>query len=451
MWGTFDFRARAILAGVSVILILGLGLAFSVRRLEAMCATELQRVRTEEAEITRVERLRWSGELIVSVGRGYLIMGAPDGLQRLDEAEQTFDRSLLGLRNLAHSPAEAQLLAEVERTGNEFRSVQRNVFADRERADLATVRERFENELLPARRNFETALNDVVAHHESDLERVYAETALDRHHVAQRLWGLLAVLVLTAFVIIWFSASRMHVAHLKEARALETARKAVIARDELLGVVAHDLRNPLGAIALKAELLQKKGETEDTRATAESIEKVTERMSRLIKTMLDVATIEAGRFTVAPLPCAAADLLREAVEMFEPLATSKQLRLEPAPADPGLFVWADRERIQQVLSNLLGNALKFTPAGGKVAVGVARIDGAVRFSVSDSGPGVAPASVTHVFDRFWKDETREKGTGLGLFIAKGIVVAHGGRIWVHSEPGRGAAFYFTLPAAAAPA
>jgi signal transduction histidine kinase len=447
MWGALDFRTRTILAGVSAILILGLGLVFSVRRLERMCAEEIARVRDEESEITRVERLRWSGERIVSVGRGYLISGEPDRLERLDEAETTFDRSLLGLRSLARTPVEAQLIGEVERTGNEFRRVQRDVFAARERSDLAAIRERFDNELLPARRDFEIAMKEVVTHKEDDLQRVYTETTQDRLRVGQRLSGLLAVLVLTAFVIIWLSAKRIHLAHLKETEALETARKAVVARDELLGIVAHDLRNPLGAITLKAKVLQKKGETDATRTTAESIEKLAFRMDHLIKSMLDVATIEAGRFTVNPLPCPAPDLLREALDVFEPLAAAKQIRLHSASPDPRLVVWADRERILQVLSNLLGNALKFTPAGGTVAIGAARQDDTVRFSVADSGPGVAPASLDHIYDRFWKDETRrEKGTGLGLFIAKGIVDAHGGRIWVDGQPGRGATFYFTLPA-----
>ena len=171
-------------------------------------------------------------------------------------------------------------------------------------------------------------------------------------------------------------------------------------------------------------------------------------MEHLIKSMLDVATIEAGTFSVVPVPCTIEDLLRETMEMFANLATSKQVRLEQMVKTPGLAVEADHERVLQVFSNLVGNALKFTPQGGCVTIAAEPQGAMVRFAVLDTGPGIAPEHLPRVFDRFWKKETSgTKGTGLGLFIAKGIVDAHGGRIWVESRIGQGTAFYFTLPLA----
>ena len=170
-------------------------------------------------------------------------------------------------------------------------------------------------------------------------------------------------------------------------------------------------------------------------------------MDNLIRAMLDIATIESGHFTVSPDRCSVDDLLKEINDRFAGIAAPKRITLDCS----GLAetnVCADRERVLQVLSNLVGNAIKFTPGGGRVEVAATRDPAGVCFSVSDTGPGIAPDHLPHVFDRFWKHETRGKrGTGLGLFIAKGIVEAHGGRIWVESVPGQGATFRFTLTSA----
>jgi signal transduction histidine kinase len=220
------------------------------------------------------------------------------------------------------------------------------------------------------------------------------------------------------------------------------------ARDELMAIVAHDLRNPLGAITMRAALMQKVPDSERVREQAEAVENIAMRMEYLIKTMLDVTTMEAGKFSVSPGRCDVDELLREATEMFETLSASKEVEIEQVVPDQGLAIHADRERVLQVLSNLLGNALKFTPQGGRVTLRAERQGATVRFGVQDTGPGIGRENLPRIFERYWKVETPgKKGTGLGLFIAKGIIDAHGGRIWVESEVGRGSSFYFTLPIA----
>ena len=237
--------------------------------------------------------------------------------------------------------------------------------------------------------------------------------------------------------------------------ALAEARRAVAARDEVIGVVSHDLRSPLNAVLMAAqiaaaELSQVEHERAGSaRARLATIVRSAERMGRLVGDLLDVTRIEAGRMVVAPAPESVAALFEEACLAQRPLADRGGVALRAELDDPALRVLADRERAQQVLANLIGNALKFTPAGGEVTLRAAREGAAVRIVVQDTGVGIAAAQLPHVFDRFWQAEGgARQGAGLGLSIVKGLVEAQGGSVMVESELGRGTAVHFTLPACA---
>jgi signal transduction histidine kinase len=168
-------------------------------------------------------------------------------------------------------------------------------------------------------------------------------------------------------------------------------------------------------------------------------------MERLIKDLIEVKRLEAGQVGLVRGPQRVASLLAEATEMFAGIAAEKGIDFHTAITPDAGAVDADRERTLQVLSNLLGNALKFTPAGGTVRLSAAGVAGEVQFSVADTGPGIPPEHVEHVFERFWQATRTRQGIGLGLAIAHTIVQAHGGRIWVESTPGEGSVFRFTLP------
>ena len=241
-------------------------------------------------------------------------------------------------------------------------------------------------------------------------------------------------------------------AAIDNARLYEEAQKAIRVRDDLLGVVSHDLRNPLGSIILQTASLLKKSEPaaldEATRKRLEGIRRSAERMTRLIEDLLDLVSIEAGHVSIECEQVAIAGVVREVVEAFELLATSKPLHLgvNIAPDTPAVF--ADVARLQQILANLVSNAVKFTPAGGNVVICAEKQGDSVRFSVSDTGPGIPEEDLPHVFDRFWQARrTAGLGTGLGLFISKSLVETQGGRLWVESLVGRGTTSYFTLPVA----
>lgn len=234
-----------------------------------------------------------------------------------------------------------------------------------------------------------------------------------------------------------------------EESARHSAERASHLRDELLGAVSHDLRNPLSAILMCAATLagDSTGTAADTRALAETIRESAEWMHRLIADLLDVASIEAGRLSIERRAMDPVVAIVQAVSMFEPIAARRELTLEARLPEHLPRVPADAERIVQVLSNLLGNAVKFTPQGGRLAVEADATPEQVRIRVSDTGPGIPPDELPHIFDRFWHSRRNAavSSTGLGLAIALGIAKAHGGSLTVESEVGRGSTFIFTLP------
>lgn len=232
----------------------------------------------------------------------------------------------------------------------------------------------------------------------------------------------------------------------ENARLYRAAQRAVNARDELLGIVAHDLRNPLSTILMQVERLRNRP-AERLQNGIVVIERAATRMNRLIQDLLDVTRMEAGTLAIEQARLSAAGLVRDAAEVQRPLATSASLELQVELSGSLPDVWADRDRMLQVFENLIGNALKFTEPGGQVTVGAAKRDEEVLFWVSDTGTGIATADQPHVFDRFWQANGRHRGAGLGLPIVKGIIDAHGGHVWVESEEGRGSTFFFTIPTA----
>lgn len=228
------------------------------------------------------------------------------------------------------------------------------------------------------------------------------------------------------------------------------SEQATHLRDEVLRIVAHDLRSPLNVIALSTGTMMKRTPEEraaDSRPLV-SIQKAVGRATALIEDLMDVARMQGGKLTVERRPEATEALLQDALESHRALADARSihLQLEIAPGVPAVFV--DKDRVLQLFSNLIGNALKFTPMGGLVTLSAEPWGGMVRCAVSDTGSGIPAEDMPHLFEPFWQARSRSKeGAGLGLTIVKGITDAHGGHVWVESRPGLGTTFYVALPIA----
>jgi signal transduction histidine kinase len=227
----------------------------------------------------------------------------------------------------------------------------------------------------------------------------------------------------------------------------DEAQKIIDAREEILRIVAHDLRNPLNTISMATTMLIEDPVPETARISSlRIIQRSGERMNRLIQDLLSVTTIEAGRLSIAPQKMLVPELLRESLETLGPIAKEKSITLTVNGADDLPPVRADHARVLQVIGNLVGNAIKFTPAGGSITVSAIRADGKVQCSVADTGPGIPAGQIPRLFGKFWQAKRGDgRGVGLGLAIARGIVEAHGGTIEVQSEVGKGSVFTFMLP------
>jgi signal transduction histidine kinase/DNA-binding response OmpR family regulator len=235
----------------------------------------------------------------------------------------------------------------------------------------------------------------------------------------------------------------------ENARLLYQAQQASAERDEMLAIVAHDLRNPLNTIRMGVDALDEETDAVARRRYLEIVQRATGRMHQLIQDLLEVTRIRSNKLALELRTESVSPLLSEAVMLLRPLADAARVQLEVDACADLPPVLMDSSRILQVLSNLVGNAIKFTPEGGSIRIGCEAAPDEVVLAISDTGPGIPPERIPHIFGRFWQaQDSDRRGIGLGLSIARGIADAHGGRIWVESRMGEGSTFYFTLRCAA---
>jgi signal transduction histidine kinase len=230
-------------------------------------------------------------------------------------------------------------------------------------------------------------------------------------------------------------------------QALSSSHEALDLRDEFLAIVSHDLRNPLSAIALNTQLLERLVSAGDPRLAriSRSLATSIAQMQRIISDLLDLAAIEAGKLSVQLRPGDARRPIEEAVEGARSATADRSIAIDAVVGPDPLAAHFDPGRIAQVLGNLIDNALKFTSPGGRISVEGRNAEHVVEIRVRDTGPGLRPEEIAVIFDRYRQVEKRgRKALGLGLYISRSIVESHGGRIRAESAPGEGSTFVFTL-------
>jgi signal transduction histidine kinase len=449
---TRAFFKKLTIGLVLVLVTLSVAALMTLELSRAANARQVAAARTYFDDLLVAQRLRAAVEQAVASCRGYLLTGTPDFIERMSKSQQKAGRLLGVLDERARSAESRQLVSEIKQAAGAYDEIARAAISQKKlggtAASMASI---FERELMPRRRQMDGLLDAFVQMQQRQFRLGSERIARDRARTLLTVVGTLSLGLLVSAALALGLARHLTSLYRREQTAIACAEQAAAAREELLATVAHDLRSPLGAIGLRATVLRKTSSGERIKKQAEAIERVVRRMDHLVKGLLDVATVEAGRLALEYSSFPASALIEEVIDLFGDTATSGSVRLEHPSRDNQVWLRADRDRALQVLSNIVVNAIKFTPPQGQVEVSAeAETESAVRISVRDTGPGIPADTLPHVFERFWKAGPRGRaGTGLGLHIAREIVSAHGGHIWAESHPGSGTTFHFTLPAAPA--
>jgi signal transduction histidine kinase len=422
---------------------------FASASLSFRAADERERILTTYADdLMNAAGVQTDAERMVAAGRGYLLTSSPELLTRVQEARTQLDMRLDALDREQASAIEVELQRSVRERATRYEErldeLVRRTPENEDRLSLARV---LRDELLPIRADLDAGVEALVV----NKQRLHREAKERTAQVARRTVRATAwlgiVSLATSLGLAWRFTRRLDEIYRSERESSRRAAAALAAKGEILRIVAHDLRSPLTSISLRAASLARGHQGDKgVEAPATAIRATCERMAGLIDGLVQAASIEAGRLSLRLDRCSIAEVLAAVAETFGPAARQAGIALEQGADPPDLALIADRGRLIQALSNLVGNALKFTSAGGRVRVSADATGGGVTFTVADSGQGIAPQDVPNVFQRFWTRDSSARGSGLGLYITKGIIEAHGGHIAVESRLGEGTTFRFDLPA-----
>ncbi|MEW6056254.1 MAG: ATP-binding protein [Bdellovibrionota bacterium] len=395
-------------------------------------------------DLIEVEKLKTAIHQESGAIRGYLITRDGTYLADLKVAKDQAQATLENLIKRERDPKSVSLLSQIFEKRKAHEHLFQDLVKSRSTKNQASLRKVYEEKLMPEFDDLDQALSRFTDGKEILLAQ-NLQLSIESADSAIRMIIFIASAALILAIAIAFlltrTLNRMH-------RNLE---KAVVARDDLLAMVSHDLKNPLSAIMMSVSFIQKHlPDTERSKlikSSVETIGRASERMHRLISDLLDLARIEANAIPLELKPQDPRTLVGEALDLLKNHAMQKLVRIKLDYDNDSAPLICDRERVLQVLSNLIGNAIKFSPEGQFITIRIQSNPREVIFSIADQGPGISGGQASQVFKRYWqsKSTTAHQGHGLGLFIANAMVVAHGGRIWFESGPGRGSTFSFTIP------
>ncbi len=434
------FRSQLIVGWlVSLALVLALA-ATAIGALRVATTDEDQLAHKLVDDLATVQRLQLQAEEVVVATRGYLFTGEPRDRARVELAQRGFEGQLAEIRAGRAETAAVERAALAYTVAAELLALQRAVDAD-----PRELVPQFDETVRPKRTEFERSVATFAADQRSVFDQS-RESARSVARDAQLMLVSVALAVIALGVILAHAVIRRLSSQFERLQAAQReAEVAVRARDELLAVVSHDLRNPLETIVLGASLVDETARDERTGRHARAMQGAATRMQHMIDELLETAQLDASELVLNCEACDTRRLVDETVEQFELRAAKRCVELTAVPLDASII--GDRERILEILSNLVGNALKFTPPGGRIEIRAEPHDRDVRFVVADTGPGIAADQLSHLFERYWQSKpgNARTGLGLGLYICKRLVEAQHGSIGVASTLGKGTTFWFDLP------
>jgi signal transduction histidine kinase len=396
-------------------------------------------------ELIEIQRLRLEAEQTVAANRGYLLTGDARAADHANRSVALMEDALTHLQQ--HEPLAAGV-STVALAARRYVTVATEATAQRTKSgDPRSVLPFFESTVAPARDDLERVIGEFVGREQAAFEHesTHAHDIAEEMQVVVTVATLMGIALSGALALLWMR--RLAGQYAAERQATARARRAVAARDDVLAIVSHDLRNPLSTISVGASLLDMDaGWSPLAKRHVASITTAADRMRHLIDDLLESAALDAGKLDLSRERCTLASLFDSTVALFAARAQQAEVTLVVEGRDEGLSVEADRARALQILENLVGNAFKHTPRGGRITLRALPHEGHVRVEVGDTGPGIEPDHVPHLFERYWQGRKRSKGgLGLGLYICKQIVDAHDGSIGVDTAVGKGATFWFELP------
>lgn len=441
---------RRIYLGIAIILIGFLPLVFGAFLSIRKVVQEQNRlVSTNAQAVLFVERLRYIASSKQALVPVYVLSGDSRFIEALESRTREFDEIVDQIDKIDDDPELQKLIDEIRDVSKKLNGLEKPGVKIRTETSSEEADAFFRSRGGPLTDRTKQLIEQLVALEADKLAKAQKES----DETVQQVIVALAVFCIFALVLAAL-VGRLIVKVLNQKRQYDSAQqelmtkiqKLAAARKETLEVVSHDLKNPLAAIKMALQMMKAENSKLDTKTGLGVIGRSTDSMERLVKDLLDHVKMESGTLNLEQSDCDVAQLGYDLARRFETLAAEKNIQILAKIPNRPLTVRCDLNRIEQAITNLVGNALKFTPAEGQVRFEIQELKNAIAITVTDTGCGMNPDQIPHIFERFWQArETSHQGTGLGLAITKSIVDAHGGRIFVESSVGKGSKFTILLP------
>jgi signal transduction histidine kinase len=422
----------------------------SLVQLRATISEKNDAIASNIESLVKIERIRDHAKSKIANGRAFFLLGSKVLFDEQKKDQQNLKDSLASFEKEQPHAEVPAIIKKLVSYDDQHQEIFDQAMGYREKqTESKIVAQFFQSKSVPIGAMQNEALNELIQIEEAQLKSARQEAAFAEAQIGRGLLLATGIVVLLVFGLMFlvFRMIRERSRQFAERNRLyEEAMKAVHSRDEVLVAISHDLKSPLTSIAQNADNISTNPESSSIAETIEAIKSSVTVSESLIKDILDQANAEMGSMTLRLDQIGINEILSDARLMLQPIAKQRDVRLQIDVANPPVLAFFDRERVIRVLANLVGNAIKFSPKHGKVAVRVRSDQQFVYVAVTDEGPGIPEKQLPQIFEDFWQSrKTADQGPGIGLAVVKTIVEAHGGSVRVESQSGRGSTFTFTLP------